>query len=409
MALTIEAKKKSNSDEVVLRYSYKFKTRRYFSTGIVIPKSDLKKGVIQKPVRSSNPNAAHWNRLADQVYSKIMSIQSQLLREDKVPTADLVYELYHQNEEVELAKTYLPETTLVESFTRFLKAESYDHATEKLYRTLYAHLDCCFGNITLKGFNLDQWIVFRNYLKNKGLTANTICIRLSKFKHFLKFIKNEGIEIQIDRFPMPKEEIKQVMLDIASLQRIREFIPRTTSLQQVKDLCLFQCFTGLRISDLKRLERNHIVNNDEYYQISMRAFKTDRPQFIPLSDEAYEIMERYNFKLPELAEQYYNRQLKKLVREAQINLELEWLAYDEAGKKYYRKAKIEQVISSHACCRTAISYLERQGYSLPDVARILGKSLPTIMKYYLGRTTQSNIIETQKRIGKKTMSLRIAS
>ena len=204
-------------NQVLLRYAYTNRTCKYFSTGISIPVSDLKREVVQKPVRSTNPNAAHLNRMAEQVYSKIMSIESQLLREEKIPTAGLVHELYHKAQLLEVNK---------------------------------------------------------------------------------------------------------------------------------------------------------------------------------------------QFRLPDLVEQYYNRQLKKL---AGLDLNLEWLAYDEAGNKYFKQAGIQDVISNHACCRTAISYLERQGYTLPDVARIFGKSLPTIMKYYLGRTTQSNIVETQRSISGNTARMRISS
>lgn len=94
MALKLEPKKR-DGETVVLRFAYTNKTRKYFSTGVIIPISDFKSGVLQKPVKSSHPNAAHLNRLVDQVYSKIMSIQSQLLREDKVPTADLVHQHQH--------------------------------------------------------------------------------------------------------------------------------------------------------------------------------------------------------------------------------------------------------------------------------------------------------------------------
>lgn len=409
MALKLEPKKR-DGETVLLRFAYTNKTRKYFSTGVIIPLSDFKSGVLQKPVRSSNPNAAHLNRLVEQVYSKLMSIQSQLLREDKVPTADLVHHLYNKVETVTVEPQH--NTMLSVSFERFLKSSGYEARTEKLYNTLYSHLITCFGDFPMIEFTLDHWVKFTEYLrkenkatKKKKLSANTICIRLAKFKHFIKFLQEEGSEVKIEKFPMPKEEIKCVMLDPDSLQKIRDYHPTSPTLKQVKDLCLFQCFTGLRISDLMRLDKSHIVNSEGFYRVSMRALKTDKPMFIPLSEEALAILLKYDYKLPEFAEQYFNRQLKKLAGKAGLTQEIEWLAYDEQGQKFYKRAKIQELLSSHGCCRTAVDYFQFLGFTLPEISSILDKNMDTILTYYVGRKNQGNIIQSQKRLMSRPVNM----
>ena len=406
MALTIEPKRCADGKTVLLRYAYANKTRKYFSTGIKIPESDFKKGVVLKPVRSSNPNAAHLNRMAEQVYNRLISIQTQLQREDKIPTADLVYYLYHRVETVAVTKAM--NSKLSVAFAEFLKAADYDAATEKLYKTLYSHLLSCYGDVSLAGYDLDEWHRFRFYLKSKRLTANTICIRLSKLKHFLKFIRQQGVEINIDQFPMPKEEIKMVSLDTVSLQKIIDHKPQSFAMELVRDLCLFQCFTGLRISDLKRLNKNHVAEAGQgLFQISMRALKTNNPMLIPLTEEAISILRKYNFHFPEVTEQHYNRKLKKLAEAAGIDEEIEWLSYDDQGRKSFKRKKLSQLITSHACARTAISYLMSR-YEPKIVARIVGKSMDTIMKYYYGRSTKADITEAQRRLMTGEPFMRVA-
>jgi integrase len=393
MALKIEAMKRKGG-KVLLRYAYSNKTRKYFYTGITIPISDFKEGVVQKPVRSSNPNAAHLNRQVDKVYSRIEKIRSQLILEGKEPTADLVNYLFNKVDVVSINQG--PNPMLSQSFDRFLKASGYGAATEKLYKTLYTHLINCFGDIPMIGFDLDKWHIFANYLRGKELKANTICIRLSKFKHFIKSIKEDGIEVPIDKFPMPKEEIKKIALDNISLQKMRDYRAPNQSLEQIRDLCLFQCFTGLRVSDLMRLKKNHILSSDGLYRISMNAFKTNKPMFIPLSEEAHDLLAKYNYQLPVFAEPYYNRQLKILARNAGLDSKIEWLTYDEQGKKVYKSEFLFKLISSHACCRTAISYF-MASYEPAMVCSILGKSMETIMKYYYNRSTEQDIIAAHQR------------
>lgn len=412
MALKLEPKKR-NDETVLLRFAYTNQTRKYFSTGVIIPKEDFKSGVVQKPVRTTNANAAHLNRLVDQVYSKIMSIQSELLREDKAPTADLVYHLYNKVETVDFKPQQ--NSMLSVSFDRFLKSAGYNARTAKLYTILNKHLVACFGDFPMTDFTIDYWIKFRKYLKEgnkatkkKAFSTNTVCIRLAKLKHFIKFLKEEGIEVPIEKFPLPKEEIKRVMLNSESLQKIRDYTPASPTLNQVKDLCLFQCFTGVRIGDLMRIEKSHVVNSDGFYRISMNAIKTDKPMFIPLSPEAAIILEKYDYKLPVFADAYFNRQLKVLAKKAGLTQEIEWLAYDEHDQKFYKRSTIQKLISSHACCRTAVDYFQLLGFMLPEISQILDKTMDTLLTYYVAKKDQASIIESQKRLMTKPITMKTA-
>lgn len=403
MALTIEAKKRPKGDGfVALRYALSRKTRKYFSTGVVIPVADFKKGNLLKPVRSSNPNCAHFNRMAEEVYNRITEIEAKLRRDNIDPTAELVFEIFHRVESPAMKSK--EDHSLKALFESFLAAENYSFNTEKLYKTLLTHLNNFFGDLSLDNFRLEEWNAFRRYLgKDKHLNSNTIRIRLNKLKHFINWVKKQGVSVPLQSFPMPKEEIKKVMLDKKGLRMIKEYQPLTFAMSQVKDLCLTQCFTGLRISDLFRLRPEHIKCDDDRYWIEMRSTKTDRNMVIPLANEAVDILRKHNFQLPIIAEQYYNRELKKLARLAGVDNEIEWLAYDEKNKKYHKTKKLYQVFSSHACARTAIAYFDDQGYKLSQITQIVGKSMGTLLKYYYGRTTTDDILETQRDLAQSTL------
>lgn len=309
----------------------------------MIPIEDLKKGALQKAVRSSNQNSTHLNKMLDQVYTKITSVELRLKREDKVPTGDLVHKMYDQDEIIDVSGR--KDMSMIALLEQFLQAKSYTSNTHKLFKTLQKHLEAHIGEMPASEFNLATWTSFRGYLsETKKLSADTICIRLAKLRTFIKFYQKDGLEIPIKSFPLPKEEIKQVYLDANSLRAIRDFVPPTEALAIVKDLCLFQCFTGLRVSDLFRVKEHHIGSNGgDLYYLTMKSHKTNTSMLIPLSEEALSILQKHSFKLPVIVEQYYNRQLKRLARLAGVNKIWEWQAYNHKGEKITKQENPSRV------------------------------------------------------------------
>jgi integrase len=396
MSLKLEAVTSGSTKEsVLLRYAYSRKSRKYFSTGVTIPVKDFNRASIERPVRSSNPQSKHFNRLIEEVYNRIMTIIQRLRSEDKEPTADLVHRHYHSLKEA--APAEINDPSLTEAFANFLQARRYPQSTEKLYNSTLKNLQDCFGDVRISEIDLAFWSKFRTFLEvTKKRSANTVNIRLAKLKCFLKYVRKSGYIFELASFPMPKEEVKKVCLDRESLEALRSFSSSNKSISLIRDICLFQCFTGLRISDLKRLSRLHIRQSDGYAQIVMKSYKTNRPMTIPLTPEAFEILSRYDFQLPIPVEQYYNRQLKTLIKLAGIDEEIEWQAYDTNGVKYQKSCSLSKVFSNHCCSRTAIAYFLDAGFPMAQVASIVGKSLDTIMKYYYGRTSSNEIINRQK-------------
>jgi integrase len=395
--LNIEAKKRPDGRTVLLRFSYTHKGRKYFSTGVIIPEEDFDRGNLERPVKKSNPHYKRLNSSVTEVCNRIDNIRSRLILEKIAPTAGMVFHLFHDNEEVKIEEKNDPLINTL--YDEFLGARTYGTATEKLYRTLFKQFDECFKAVKVSEFDQTKWIAFKTFLsEKKGHSANTLSIRLAKLKSFIRHLKKAGYEIPLKVFPMPKEEVKVISLDVTEVEAIRTFEPKTEVMKRIKDLCLFQCFTGLRISDLKRLEKCHIVDQGGQTCIKMRAYKTNKKIFIPLSNEALDILGAYDFQLPVLVEQYYNRQLKKLIQEAEIDRDHEWTAFDENGKKIIKRKKLSEIFSNHCCSRSAVSYFFDLGYSPAQVASIVGKSHDTIMTYYYGKATEAEILNKANKI-----------
>lgn len=390
MKLKIVSKKASDGN-VRLLISYACQTRHLFATGVIVPLQDFRPGNLDKPVAKSNPNADFFNQKILLLFHELHQIISTLRREDKVPTADVVSRLHQDKTRVVL--TPIKSFSFNELYQTFLNEKDFSAATLKLYNGIHSRLTQCFPDLDVEKFDSNAWARFRRFLQeDHGLSSNTTCIRMKKLKAMLKHMKNSGVEIPIRTFPLPKEEIKKIFLDLKDLRKVIDFMPPSEGLKKVKDLLIFQCHTALRISDLTRLSQLHIKQIGESYFIQMSTYKTNKTLMIPLSKITLDILRKHNFVLPRLTEQYYNKEIKTLLHDAGVTTAFEWQAYDLKGNKLYQNKFLYEVFTNHCCSRTAIKYFFSRGYTPDQVSRIVGKSLETIMSYYYERATEDDIV-----------------
>ena len=116
------------------------------------------------------------------------------------------------------------------------------------------------------------------------------------------------------------------------IQKMVEKELYTERLDQVKDIFLFSCFTGLAYADVKKLSRNDIVigiDGDKW--IKIKRSKTDTRSNIPLLPTAIDILNKYNGHpdvsnkgrlLPVLSNQKMNAYLKEIAVLSKINKNL---------------------------------------------------------------------------------------
>lgn len=123
-------------------------------------------------------------------------------------------------------------------------------------------------------------------------------------------------------FKLTKKEVVKNPLSRAELQRLTEKEFEMDRLNNVRDIFLFCCYTGLAYVDVKQLKRADIVTGmDGDLWINTTRQKTDTPTRIPLLPMALEIMKKYEddplcsnrgVVLPVLSNQKMNAYLKEI-------------------------------------------------------------------------------------------------
>lgn len=160
---------------------------------------------------------------------------------------------------------------------------------------------------------------FEFYLKAEmKFEQNTIHKTLQRFKQIVKIAV--GLDF-LDKDPFllfknkrPKKQV--VFLTTEELQAIEEHKFATIRLQQVADMFIFCCYTGLAYKEMAGLVRKDIFTGfDGEKWISVFREKTKKTYEIPLLNKAEEILEKYQNEekaLPKISNQRFNAYLKEI-------------------------------------------------------------------------------------------------
>jgi site-specific recombinase XerD len=153
------------------------------------------------------------------------------------------------------------------------------------------------SDIDIKKIDHDFITNYEFYLRSERNCANN-----SAFKYIKNFKKIVGICLSsgwLDKDPFINYKIKikqvdRVFLSSEDLQMMANKSFSTERLNQVRDIFLFCCFTGLAYADVNKLKRNEIVTGpDGEMWIFTKRKKTDTSSRIPLLPSALSLLNKY--------------------------------------------------------------------------------------------------------------------
>ncbi|MDR3026616.1 tyrosine-type recombinase/integrase [Chryseobacterium sp.] len=250
--------------------------------------------------------------------------------------------------------------------------------------------------LKITDINLDFHRQFTSYLKTDKKYSNTLIEKnISTIKGFVKEAKEQGLEINHEveskKFTFRRDEPIDTYLSVSEIDLIYNLdFSQNERLDNVRDLFIIGVWTGLRISDLKRI--NSFLFNKNSIVIS-ETQKTGAIIEIPIHQQVRKILTKRNNQLPHIiSEQKFNEYIKEVCKEAGIDeMTLGNIKNPDTNRKekgYYPKFKL---ISSHTARR---SFATNHYGNLPDntIMAITGhKSHSQFMKYI--KTTQKEHIE----------------
>ena len=404
---TLESRKKDGvliTKNVPIRMRVNFASKRIeFTTGYRIDsakwdadKQRVKNGCSNKLKQS----ASEINASLLEYYTEIQAIFKKFEVEEAMPTPEQIKEAFNAlhkpaSEEPKTKEKVLP-CDFFQVFDDFVedcgRQNDWTDSTYEKFAAVKNQLTNFREGLTFEFFDERGLNDYVGYLRDvKEMRNTTIGKQLSFLKWFLRWAFKKGVH-QNNAYDNYKPKLKStqkkiIFLTWDELNRLREFkIPSNKqALERVRDVFLFQCFTGLRYSDVFNLRRSDIKGD----HIEVTTVKTSDSLIIELNNHSKAILDKYKdvvFEddkvLPVITNQKMNDYLKELAELAGI---------DEPVRQTYYKGneRIDDVtpkyalLGTHAGRRTFICNALALGIPPQVVMKWTGHSDYKAMKPYI--------------------------
>ena len=335
-------------------------------------------------------------------YTELQEIFKRFEVAEIMPSPAEVKEAFNnrhgQNEKTELSSTDMSNvpSNFYEAFDDFVRVcgrqNDWTHSTFEKFAVVKNHLKNFRSELSFDFFDEEGLTEYVQFLREvREMRNSTIGKQLSFLKWFLRWSFKQGMHSNnaYDTFkPKLKDMQKKIIfLTWEELNRLREFkIPPTKqALERVRDVFLFQCFTGLRYSDVFNLRRSDIKGD----HIEVTTVKTSDSLVIELNKHSKAILEKYqdvvfehDKALPVITNHKMNEYLKELAELAGINEPIRQTYYkgneriDEVTPKY-------ALLGTHTGRRTFICNALALGIPPQVVMKWTGHSDYKAMKPYI--------------------------
>jgi integrase len=210
------------------------------------------------------------------------------------------------------------------------------------------------------------------------MSNNTAIQKMKQVKRVIRFAVDEGyIRVSPYKITLKKEKKEVQPLTIKEVNTIRKKKIDIKRLAQIRDLFVFECYTGLAFTDLMSLNDNdfHIDESGNKWIIKKRH-KTNVVATIPLLPIALEILDKYNYKLPHMSNVKYNAYLKEIG--------------DICG--------IKKSLHSHLARHTWATILLNAGMDMVSVSKCLGHSNSKITESTYAKVLPDKLFEKAKKV-----------
>jgi len=281
-------------------------------------------------MKGNHEEARQINSLLDAFKVKVYDHQREILNEGKVLSVEtlkhkwfgivterprMLLEIFeHHNKQMKelIGQEFSPLT-----FERYTTSKKHTHEFIKWKNNV--------DDMNINDLNFEFITDYEFWLKSvRKCDHNTTMKYLSNFKKIVNICLKNG---WLPRNPflgykMTKREVERPYLSQVELERIsaKTFVAARTN--QVRDIFLFCCYTGLAYADVKKLSRSEIATGiDGEKWIFTHRQKTESATRLPLLPPAQEILERYKdhpqcinegLLLPVLSNQKMNTYLKEI-------------------------------------------------------------------------------------------------
>ena len=366
------------------------KQRKPFSTGIFINPEywNASKQKAHPPNKGNNQVNTQLSLIKQEINQAFLFLQVQ----EKEFSVDDIYSQF-KGENVKLDKSIKEMFHLhITKQEKLIGISTTKVSVAKFYQT-QAHVLSFIkkkynrSDYLLKDMTMAFITEFEFYLKTeKRFMQNTIYKTLQRFRQIVK------ISVALDYLPKdpfllykgkkPKKEI--VFLSKDELRNLEQHQFASERLQQVADMFIFCCYTGLAYTEMATLKESNIQTGfDENQWLYIRRKKTKKSYEVPLLSKASDILDKYKTEeqlLPVVSNQRFNSYLKEI---AEI-------------------VGIDKILTHHIARKTfASTILLFNNVPMEIVSELLGHSEIGITQQHYAKIVKEKISEEMQNLNSK--------
>ena len=354
----------TTASSVEMRITHNYK-QKFIATGIKLNSTQWKNGKIVNCTDIVQISET-LNKLLSNVRQVILDMMNEgnidisaipeRLEQQKEDTLDFIQFCYQRAS----IRKYGKEKDTQERYDRFLK----------LFSAWGIIRD--FNQVTEQNI-----IAYDEYLSKTGMK------KYSRWNNYHRFL-NSFIMDAIDAGYIRKNPYKWINIERGKhtngigkylspdeFKKIKTAPMPTLSLERVRDVFVFQTYTCLSYTDLVDFDARLIqeVKGRKVYLGNRQ--KTDKPFTIPILSPAWDIIMKYEGKLPIISNVKYNLYLKNVAQAAGIN----------------------KPISSHWARHTGATLLLNEGVSMKIVSKICGHSSIRITEQIYAKLLDETVVD----------------
>lgn len=387
--IKIRAKSKKQDNQflsIYISYYRNPKERALLSTTVSCLKTDWNQE--KEEVRKSDPDHETKNELIKLRKRKVFEIEKEFALKDRDLTISQLKELYNEklkgstkikdpSEAIEFMierKKGLVKADVIKDYRALSKHLSLFIKKQKPFSKL-DDIDNQFGQ-QFHQFLLTNKVVPIKNTDNKEfqpLAKGTIGKQLKNLKVLMRFCLEEGLirENRLTKITPPTETSDSIALSEDELEQIEALeLPFDSKHDEIRDLFLVGCETGLRYSDLERLRASHIDAATRL--ISIRTKKSNKTVKIPLSERVKRILSKRHGHFPKAYNSVtFNVEIKKICKEAGLD-QLVVKSMTIGNNLIETQQPKYQMVASHTCRRSFCTIQFKKGMPSLLIRKISG-------------------------------------
>lgn len=237
---------------------------------------------------------------------------------------------------------------------------------------------------------------FEEYSNKHGYSFNTIMSNIKEIKGICYHAEKKGILIssELAEMKVGQKKAESIYLTFDELEKIEKTVLKIKELQDARDWLIISCYTGQRVSDFMRFNKEMIREQGKVKLIEFTQQKTTKTMTLPLHPKVLEILAKRNGNFPDATNDVkYNIAIKNVCKKAKLNQVVYGGKNDAVLKrKVFKDYPKHELVTSHIGRRSfATNFYGKIPTSL--LISATGHSTEQMFLVYIGKSNSDKALE----------------